>query len=74
MTGRSRRATLSSDGARAIPKPRLSRDWEAELAAELWVARRRGRQKLCRFSEELVTPQAFADPRLARALAITHRE
>jgi hypothetical protein len=31
----------------------------------LWVIRRRGRQKFRRFSEDLVTPQAFADPRLA---------
>ena len=34
----------------------------------LWVVRRRGRQKFHRFSEDLVTPQAFADPRLAYAL------
>ncbi|MCY3014033.1 MAG: hypothetical protein NT171_04930 [Planctomycetota bacterium] len=33
--------------------------------AGLWDLRRRGRQKFRRFSEDLVTPQAFADPRLA---------
>ncbi|MEI8319870.1 MAG: hypothetical protein WCH79_18190, partial [Planctomycetia bacterium] len=39
--------------------------------AGLWVVHRRGRQKFRRFSEDLVTPQAFADPRLACALATT---
>ena len=48
-------------------------DPEATLEPELWVAslwmvRRRGRQKFRRFSEDLVTPQAFADPRLAYAM------
>jgi len=37
------------------------------LVAHLWVIRRRGRQKFRRSSEDLVTPQAFADPRLAFA-------
>ena len=48
-------------------------DPEATLEPELRVAslravRRRGRQKFRRSSEDLVTPQAFADPRLAYAM------
>jgi hypothetical protein len=43
------------------------------LVAHLWVIRRRGRQKFRRFSEDLVTPQAFADPRLASALEGSNR-
>jgi len=35
--------------------------------ASLRVIRRRGRQKFRRFSEDLVTPRAFADPRIAYA-------
>ena len=46
-----------------------SRIGEAQRASYLWATRRRGRQKFRRFSEDLVTPQAFADPRLAFALA-----
>ena len=33
--------------------------------AGLWVLRRRGRQKFRRSHDALVTPQAFANPRLA---------
>ena len=40
-------------------------------AASLWAVRRLGRQKFRRDSEDLVTPQAFADPRLAWVLATT---
>ena len=46
-----------------------SRIGEAQRASYLWATSRRGRQKFRRFSEDLVTPQAFADPRLAFALA-----
>ena len=50
-------------------------DPEATLEPELRVAslravRRRGRQKFRRFSEDLVTPRAFADPRLACLLTM----
>ena len=45
-----------------------SRIGEAQRASYLWATRRRGRQKFRRFSEDLVTPQAFADPRLACAV------
>ena len=48
----------------ATIEPRIG---EAQRASSLWVVRRRGRQKFRRFSEDLVTPQAFADPRLACA-------
>ena len=46
-------------------EPRIG---DAQRASSLWVIRRRGRQKFRRFSEDLVTPQAFADPRLAYAM------
>jgi hypothetical protein len=46
----------------------------AHSVASLGVIRRRGRQKFRRFSEDLVTPQAFADPRLACALAPTSND
>ena len=45
------------------------RSRDALRVAGLWVIRRRGRQKFRRSSEDLVTPQPFADPRLACALA-----
>ncbi|RLS48137.1 MAG: hypothetical protein DWH87_05830 [Planctomycetota bacterium] len=41
------------------------------MVAGLWMVHRRGRQKFRRSSGDLVTPQAFADPRLACALATT---
>ena len=52
------------------PKNRFQpRIWHVQLASNLWVIHRRGRQKFRRASEDLVTPQAFADPRLACSLA-----
>ena len=52
--------------ARRHNRARIGR---AQRASNLWATHRRGRQKFRRFSEDLVTPQAFADPRLAFALA-----
>ena len=61
-------ASRSDPGASESLKytPRMGK---AQRAPNLWVARRRGRQKFRRASEDLVSPQAFADPRLACALA-----
>ena len=60
---------------RGMGDPEAAFEFEAtegsSWAASLWAVRRRGRQKFRRDSEDLVTPQAFADPRLAWALATT---
>ena len=39
------------------------------MVVDLWVIHRRGRQKFRRSHDHLLSPQAFADPRLACAVA-----
>ena len=67
---RPRRAVANSAGGTGDPEATFGPAL-ALLVASLWAVHRRGRQKFLRFSEDLVTPQAFADPRLACAVART---
>ncbi len=51
----------SGDGTRATPKlPHGPRIRKAQRAPDLWVVRRRGRQKFRRSHDAIVTPQALA--------------